>query len=184
MGKTKNENNCYRKGDEKKLLKRLDKVLDEYKDKPDALIPVLQITQGIWGYLPEKALKRISLALNKPYSEVAGVTSFYSFFSTVPRGEHIIRVCLGTACYVRGGKRILDTLKKDLDIDVGETTPDRLFSLEIARCFGACGLAPAISISDRIYQRVKVNKLKDILQSYRPNIKKTRKGAANEKKDK
>ena len=130
-------------------------VIAEYKDKPGALIPVLQIAQGIFGYLPEVALKRIARGLGKSYSEVAGVVGFYSFFSTVPRGKHLVRVCLGTACYVRGGTRVLDALKKKLGIDVGETTADRQFSLEVARCFGACGLAPVIMIDDDVHHRVK-----------------------------
>lgn len=98
---------CGRQADEAVLLKRLDGILDEYRDKPGALIPVLQMAQGLYGFLPETALKRISLGLNKSYSEVAGVVGFYSFFTTVPRGKHLVRVCLGTACYVRGGKQVL-----------------------------------------------------------------------------
>ena len=121
----------------------------------------------MFGYLPEAALKRISLDLDKSYSEVAGVVGFYSFFSTVPRGEHLVRVCMGTACYVRGGKQVLDSVKKCLGIDVGETTPDRKFSLEVARCFGACGLAPVITVDDDIHQRVKAAKVQDILNQYR-----------------
>jgi NADH:ubiquinone oxidoreductase subunit E len=152
---------------EEELLGRLDKVLAEYRDKPGALIPVLQIAQGIFGYLPDVALKRIALGLNKSYSEVAGVVSFYSFFSTVPRGKHLIRVCLGTACYVRGGNRVLAALKHKLGIDVGQTTPDRLFTLEVARCFGACGLAPAIMIDNDVHHRVKPNKIELVLGPYR-----------------
>ncbi len=109
---------CGSEVSEEELLTRLDEVLTEYRDKPGALIPVLQIAQGLFGYLPEVALKRIALGLNKSYSEVAGVVSFYSFFSTKPRGKHLIRVCLGTACYVRGGKRVLDTLKQKLNVAV------------------------------------------------------------------
>jgi len=164
---------------EKVLLKRLDKVLEEYRSKQGALIPVLQITQNMFGYLPESALKKISVELNKPFSEVAGVVGFYSFFSTMPRGEHLIRVCLGTACYVRGGKQVLDAVKKHLGIDVGETTPDRKFSLEVARCFGACGLAPAMTIDDDIHQRVKPAKIQEILNAYR---KKSVKRASKAKK--
>ncbi|MDD4890725.1 MAG: NAD(P)H-dependent oxidoreductase subunit E, partial [Phycisphaerae bacterium] len=100
--------------DEAVLLARLDDVLLEYRDKPGGLIPVLQIAQGIFGHLPQVAIKRISLGMNKSYSEVAGVVGFYSFFSTQPRGHHLIRVCLGTACYVRGGQRILDAMKRRL----------------------------------------------------------------------
>jgi NADH:ubiquinone oxidoreductase subunit E len=152
---------------EEELLVRLDEIIGEYRGKPGALIPVLQIAQGIFGYLPEEALKRISLGLGKSYSEVAGVVGFYSFFSTVPRGKHLIRVCLGTACYVRGGKRVLDSLKQELKIDVGGTTEDRLFSLEVARCFGACGLAPTIMIDDEVHQRVKPQRIRSILAPYR-----------------
>jgi len=152
---------------EEELLARLDEVIAEYKDKPGALIPVLQIAQGIFGYLPEVALKKISLGLDKSYSEVAGVVGFYSFFSTSPRGKHMIRVCLGTACYVRGGKQVLDAIKQKLGIDVGETTEDRLFSLDVARCFGACGLAPAIMIDEAVHQRVKPARIQEILDLYR-----------------
>ena len=158
---------CGEEVSEGELLARLDEVLAEYRDKPGALIPVLQTAQGIFGYLPERALKRISLALGKPYSEVAGVVSFYSFFSTVPRGKHLIRVCLGTACYVRGGKRVLAAFKQKLGIDVGETTADRTFSLEVARCFGACGLAPTCMIDSDVHQRVKPAKVQEILEQYR-----------------
>jgi NADH:ubiquinone oxidoreductase subunit E len=108
--------------------------------------------------------------MDKPYSEVAGVVGFYSFFATQPRGENVIRVCLGTACYVRGGKQVLDSIKKVLAIDVGETTEDKVFSLEIARCFGACGLAPAIMINDDVHQRVKPARIKQILAPYSKSV--------------
>ena len=104
--------------------------------------------------------------MDKPYSEVAGVVGFYSFFSIQPRGENVVKVCLGTACYVRGGKQVLDALKKELSIDVGETTEDKMFSLEVARCFGACGLAPAIMINDDVHQRVKPARIRQILAPY------------------
>lgn len=169
---------CGQKAGEAVLMKRLDGIIREYRQKPGGLIPVLQMAQGLFGYLPESALKRISLGLNKSYSEVAGVVGFYSFFSTVPRGENLIRVCLGTACYVRGGKQVLDAIKKNLGIDVGQTTPDNLFSLEVARCFGACGLAPAISINDTVHQRVKAAKVQEILDSYR---KPSRKGVSKKR---
>jgi NADH:ubiquinone oxidoreductase subunit E len=152
---------------EAELLSHLDEVLDEYAGTSGALIPVLQIAQAMFGYLPESALKKISLALNKPYSEVAGVVSFYSFFTTVPRGKHLVRVCLGTACYVRGGKEILSALKNMLGIEVGETTSDRVFSLDVGRCFGACGLAPVIMIDDVVHQRIKPGRLLKILEQYR-----------------
>ncbi len=148
-------------------MSRLGEVLQQYAEVPGALIPVLQIAQAIFGYLPESALKKISLALGKPYSEVAGVVSFYSFFTTVPRGKHLVRACLGTACYVRGGKQILEALKAALGVEVGETTSDRMFSLDVGRCFGACGLAPVIMIDDDVHQRVKPGRLAKILEQYR-----------------
>lgn len=157
---------CMEEVSEEELLTRLDAVIAEYREKPGALIPVLQIAQAIFGYLPESAMKKISLGLNKSYSEVAGVVSFYSFFSTVPRGKHMIRVCLGTACYVRGGKQVLEALKDKLKIDVGETTEDRLFSLDVARCFGACGLAPAIMVDNDVHQRVKPARIQAVLDQY------------------
>ncbi len=157
---------CVEEASEEELLLRLDEVITEYKNKPGALIPVLQIAQAMFGYLPEKVLKRISLGLDKSYSEVAGVVSFYSFFSTQPKGKHMIRVCLGTACYVRGGKEVLKALKDRLKIDVGETTKDRMFSLDVARCFGACGLAPAIMIDNDVHQRVKPARIQSILDQY------------------
>lgn len=146
---------------------QLDDILRDYRGVDGALIPVLQMAQVIFGYLPEKALRKIAAALNKPFSEVTGVVTFYSFFNTMPRGRHMIRVCLGTACYVRGGKQVLAALKDELGIDVGETTADRNFSLDVGRCFGACGLAPVIMIDDDVHQRVKVSRLGQILNQYR-----------------
>jgi NADH:ubiquinone oxidoreductase subunit E len=157
---------CCEEASEEELLSRIDDVIERYKDKPGALIPVLQLAQGICGYLPEFALKHIAKQMKKPYSEVAGVVGFYSFFSTVPRGRNLIRVCLGTACYVRGGMAVLESLKKGLGVDVGETTEDREFSLEVARCFGACGLAPVITVNDIVHHRVKPARINEILAQY------------------
>ncbi len=95
------------------------------------------------------------------------MVSFYSFFTTVPRGKHLVRVCLGTACYVRGGKEVLQSLKNALGVEVGETTSDRVFSLDVGRCFGACGMAPVIMIDEDVHQRVKPTRLKKILDQYR-----------------
>jgi NADH:ubiquinone oxidoreductase subunit E len=158
---------CCGQATDAELTARLDEVLAEYKGRPGALIPVLQIAQGIFGYLPEPVLKRIALSTGKSYSEVAGVVGFYSFFSTVPRGKHLVRVCLGTACYVRGGKQVLETCRQELGIDVGGTTSDGQFTLEVARCFGACGLAPTIMIDKDVHQRVKPQRLRAIFVQYR-----------------
>ena len=157
---------CSVKASEEELLRRLDAALEEYRGEPGALIPVLQIAQGIYGHLPETVMRRIAVGLGKSYSEVAGVVTFYSYFSTVPRGRHVIRVCLGTACYVRGGKAVLDSIRKCTGVEVGGTTEDQRFSLEVARCFGACGLAPAIMIDDETYHRVKPSKVNEVLESH------------------
>ena len=157
---------------EEVLLAQLDDVINEYREGQGNLIPVLQIAQGIFGYLPEAALQKIAAAFNKSYTEVAGVVSFYSFFTTVPRGKHTVRVCLGTACYVRGGKEVLAALKQTLDIDVGQTSSDRMFSLDVGRCFGACGLAPVVMIDDDVHQRVKPANIGKILDPYRVPEKK------------
>jgi NADH:ubiquinone oxidoreductase subunit E len=153
---------CAEEPTEEELLERLDAVIGEYRGKPGALIPVLQLAQGIFGYLPEVALKHIARELRKPYSEVAGVVGFYSFFTTVPRGKHLVRICMGTACYVRGSVQVLDAFKKE----IGGTTEDREFSLEIARCFGACGLAPVITIDDDVHHRVKPKRVNEIVARY------------------
>lgn len=160
---------CGKELSEEELLKEYDKILDNYVGKEGSLIPVLQIAQKLFGYLPEEVLKRVSVKLDIPFSEVAGVLSFYSFFSTYPRGKYLVRVCLGTACYVRGAKEVLESIKNELGIDVGQTTNDKIFSLDIGRCFGACGLAPVIMINDDIYQRVKPAKIYDILNKYKEN---------------
>jgi NADH:ubiquinone oxidoreductase subunit E len=141
-------------------------VIDLYKNKEGSLIQVLHCAQEIYGHLSMEVQEFISDRMNIPISEVSGVVSFYSFFSTVPRGEHTIRVCMGTACYVRGGKKIVEYLQERLGVDLGGTTQDGKFTFEIARCIGACGLAPALMVDDTVYKQVNVNKLDRILQEY------------------
>lgn len=157
---------CGNEASEADLLLRLEEAIGMYQCVPGGLIPVLQITQGIYGYLPGPALQRISSGLGKSYSEVAGVASFYSFFSTQPRGRHTIRVCMGTACYVRGGKGVLAGFKQALGIEVGQTTPNLQFTLEVARCLGACGIAPACLVDSIVHQSIKPNQIATILQQY------------------
>lgn len=141
-------------------------VIDLYKDKEGSLIQILHLAQQIYGYLPLEVQVFIADSLNIPLSEISGVITFYSFFSTEPRGRHTIRVCLGTACYVRGGKKIVESLKEKLDVEIGCTTKDGKFTFEVARCIGACGLAPAMMIDDVVYKQVNVNKLGAILAKY------------------
>jgi NADH:ubiquinone oxidoreductase subunit E len=144
----------------------LRQVITEYDRKESNLIQILHMAQAIFGYLPDEVLRFISQEMNLPMSSVKGVVSFYSYFSTQPKGRHTVQVCLGTACYVRGGKKVLDTLKENLGIDVSQTTADRRFSLEVKRCIGSCGLAPAVSIDNVVHKRVNPNKIQDILKKY------------------
>lgn len=141
-------------------------VIDLYRDKEGSLIQILHAAQGIYGYLPMALQEFIADSLQMPLSEVTGVVSFYSFFSTKPRGEHTIRVCLGTACYVRGGKKIIEALQKKLNVEIGDTTEDGKFTFEVARCIGSCGLAPAMMIDGVVYKQVNPNKLDAILSQY------------------
>jgi NADH:ubiquinone oxidoreductase subunit E len=144
----------------------LQSVIEEYDRDRSNLIQVLHMAQAIYGHLPDDVLVTISEQMGLPFSEVSGVVSFYSYFTTKPRGRHTVQVCLGTACYVRGGKKVLDTLRELLSIDVGQTTSDNAFSLEVKRCIGACGLAPAVAIDGTVYRRVAPGRLKAILGKY------------------
>lgn len=144
----------------------LKEVIDNYEKKESNLIQILHMAQAIFGFLPIEVQKFIAKDMDVPLSKVSGVVTFYSFFSTKPRGEYVIRVCLGTACYVRGGKKIIEKLKEILGVDIGETTPDLKFSLEVMRCIGACGLAPAVSINDKVYKQVNPDKLQQIIGKY------------------
>lgn len=141
-------------------------VIETYREKPGCLIAVLHLAQEIYGYLPLEVRRVIADGLGLSLSYVTSVVTFYSYFSTVPRAEHNIRMCLGTACYVRGGKRIVAKLEELLGISVGETTPDGRFSIAITRCLGSCGLAPVIMIDDRVYQQVNPDRLDKILAAY------------------
>ena len=152
---------------ELEIMQKLDEIIHEHAEQEGSLIPILQKAQELYGFLPENILKRIAFKLSKPFSEVAGVVGFYSYFSTVPKGKYEVRLCLGTACYVRGANEVLEAIKDRLKIGVGETTEDQLFSISVGRCFGACGLAPVIMINDEVYQRVKPSKVGEILNQYR-----------------
>jgi len=158
---------CQCEPDENEKISRINDFIERYKHREGSLIQVLHVAQQIYGYLPIHVQRIIADGLNLPLSEVSGVVTFYSFFATKPRGKHTIRVCLGTACYVRGGEKLIRRLEEILKIDVGNTTEDRLFSLEVARCIGACGLAPAIMIDDKVFKQVSPAKLGQILAAYR-----------------
>jgi NADH:ubiquinone oxidoreductase subunit E len=145
---------------------RIDLVISKYKNRHGALIPVLKEVQDVCGYLPKRVQHRIADGLHLPTSQVFGVVSFYAFFTTVPRGRNIIRVCMGTACYVRGSKEILDALQRELGVHVGGITSDRKFSLEAVRCVGACGLAPVVVVGQDTYGMVTPGRAVQILGNY------------------
>jgi len=144
----------------------VDAIIDRYRSTPGSLIPVLEAVQETLGYLPKSIQRRISLGLGIPLGEVYGVVTFYSFFTTVPRGRHIVKCCLGTACYVRGGKKILEKLSTTLGIEPGTTTADRRFSLETVRCLGSCGLAPVMTADADTFRQVKPARLMELLEKY------------------
>ncbi len=147
-------------------IKKLDAIVEKYKGKPGGLIPALEEAQMVLDYLPVPIQKRISAGLNIPLAQIYGVVTFYSFFTMKPRGKHTVRVCLGTACYVRGGKSIAENMVKEFGIKEGETTPDRMFTYETVRCLGACGLGPVMVVDSNVHGKVKPAKIKDVLSKY------------------
>lgn len=145
---------------------KIDEVIERYKEKKGAVIPVLEEVQGIVGYLPKEVLCKVADSLNISRSIVYGIVTFYSFFSIKPRGRNVIRVCLGTACYVKGANAVLDKIKEVLKINTGELTSDRKFSLEAVRCVGACGLAPVLMINEDVHGHLTPAKIEKILEGY------------------
>jgi NADH:ubiquinone oxidoreductase subunit E len=155
------------RNDDGGLREKIRDIIKANRHLKGALIRILQSAQGLYGYLPPQVMTIISEEMKVPLSEVSGIVSFYSFFSTLPKGDHVIQVCLGTSCYVKGGQRILETLKKDFGLEPGGTTTDNKFSLETVRCLGCCGLSPVVAVGEDIHRRVKPGKIKDILSSYK-----------------
>jgi len=141
----------------------LKEVIVDYDRKESNLIQILHMAQAIFGYVPAEVQHFISDQMELSVSKVNSVLTFYSFFSTQPKGKYSVSICLGTACYVRGGKEVLNKLKSVLGIDVGATTEDKVFSLSVMRCIGACGLAPAMTINTKVYKQVNPNKIQRIL---------------------
>jgi NADH:ubiquinone oxidoreductase subunit E len=150
-----------------KTLQQIRKIVETTNGQAGAPIRVLQQVQGLVGYLPPEVLKTISREMKIPLSELYGITSFYSFFSMVPKGKYVIQVCLGTSCYVKGAERLIKTLKHDFNLESGGITSDGKFSLETVRCLGCCGLSPVMAIRENIHRKVKPSQLKEILSSYR-----------------
>lgn len=144
----------------------LDGFIDALPDKDGALIAVLHKAQELYGCLPVELQNHVARRLQIPAAKVFGVVTFYSYFNIKPKGKYRISVCMGTACFVRGADIILEEFKKQLGIAVGETTQDRMFSLDAIRCVGACGLAPVVSVNGKVYGRVKAEQVQEIMEEY------------------
>jgi NADP-reducing hydrogenase subunit HndA len=150
-----------------RTLQQIHKIAEANHGRAGAPIRVLQQVQGLVGYLPPEVLKTVAKEMRIPLSELYGITSFYSFFSLVPKGKYVLQVCMGTSCYVKGAERVLKTLKKDYGLEAGGITADGKFSLEQVRCLGCCGLSPVMAIKENVYRKVKPSQIQDILASYR-----------------
>ena len=152
---------------------RLDQFINNIndRDKASSLLKVLYEAQELFGYLPQDVIFAISEKLNVPTAHICGVISFYSFFTTKPKGKHQIKVCMGTACFVCGAEKIAHDLSAELKLNIGETSEDRNFSLDAVRCVGACGLAPAVLVNDDVHAKVTSKDIKKLLKPYRKAIK-------------
>ena len=145
---------------------KLAEVIAKHKNQPGAVIPVLHEAQKIYGYLPIEVQTMIAEGLDVPLAEIYGVVTFYAQFSLNPKGKYEIGVCLGTACYVKGANLLLEKVKDVLGIDVGECTPDGLFSITATRCIGACGLAPVMTVGEDVYGKLTPDEIEGILKKY------------------
>jgi len=148
-------------------FQQLEAACQYFDDSEEALIQILHRAQEVFGYLRDDAVRFIARQLRLPLSRVYGVLSFYSFFSTVPKGRYTIMVCMGTACYVRGADKVLEQFEKELGIGVGQTTSDGMFTLQTARCIGACGLAPVAVIGDDVHSQIEPDDVAGVLKAYR-----------------
>ncbi|ODA39630.1 NAD(P)H-dependent oxidoreductase subunit E [Desulfosporosinus sp. BG] len=151
------------------FAQKLDDYIDSLTYKKENLIGILHYAQEIYGYLPDNVQWHIAQKLDIPSATVYGVVSFYSFFTMVPRGEHVVNICTGTACFVRGAEKLKEELENQLKIKAGETTPDNLFTLETLRCVGACGLAPVMIVDGKVHGRMhEAQAINEVLAKYRP----------------
>lgn len=150
----------------KDQIEKIKELCKSFDNNGGELINVLHKTQGTFGYLPAEIQEVVAKELNLPVAKVYGVVTFYSFFTMLPKGKHPISICTGTACYVRGAEKVLEEFKKELEVQVGETTGDGKFSISCLRCVGACGLAPVVMVGDKTYGRVAPEMVKDIIAEY------------------
>lgn len=153
-------------------LNKLKSIIDEYRGEKGSLIPILNEVQKEIGYLPVEAQEYISKELNIPLSKIYGVVTFYTQFSTVPKGKYVIHACDGTACHVRDSQDVIDKIKDQLNFKEGtNSTEDGLFTLETVSCIGACGLAPVVTINEKVYGKMTPDKIKNVLEEYRGSEK-------------
>jgi len=145
----------------------IEKVIEKYNGDKGQLVSILQDIQDEFRYLPRETLEKVSQSLEIPLSQIYSVVTFFRAFSLEPRGRHTIRVCLGTACHVRGATRILDCMARDLDIEAGQTTNDLEFTLETVNCLGCCALGPVVMVDDKYHGQMTVDKVTPLLESYR-----------------
>ncbi|MBP7528147.1 MAG: NAD(P)H-dependent oxidoreductase subunit E [Syntrophorhabdaceae bacterium] len=148
------------------MPEQIRRILGKHGRSPDELIPILQDVQAAFGYIGEESVKAISRYLRISENQIYGVSSFYAQFRFTEPGRHGIKVCLGTACHVRGGGTLLDMLERGLDIHCGETTEDKRYDLDRVACLGCCALSPVVQIDRDIYSRMTVNKLTELLKNY------------------
>jgi NADH-quinone oxidoreductase subunit E len=148
------------------MSEAIESILEQHKRKPEELIPILQGVQRSLGYISQESVFKISRHLRMSENQIFGVSSFYAQFRFTEPGRHSVKVCLGTACHVRGGATLLEMLERELSIKCGETTPDRRFDLERVACLGCCALSPVVQIDADIYSRMTVNKLTELLKAY------------------
>ncbi|MDI6894392.1 MAG: NADH-quinone oxidoreductase subunit NuoE [Bacillota bacterium] len=151
---------------EQELKQRLEPILVRHGRAPSGLIPIMQDIQAEFGYLPREAVEEAAQWLKIPVSKAYGVITFYAQFHLKPRGKHVLRVCLGTACHVRGGEKVLEAVSKELGVAPGDTTPDLKFTLERVACLGCCGLAPTMMVDDQTFARLNAQKVKEVLAQF------------------
>ena len=148
------------------MQERLRQLLASHKSDTGAVIPLLQKVQETFGYLPQEAIPQVAKLLKMSDSEIFGVATFYAQFRFTRPGDHTIKVCLGTACHVRGGSQIMETIERELHVKAGGTTEDFKFGLESVACFGSCALAPVLVVDDKVYGRLSTSKTKEIIARY------------------
>ena len=148
-------------------VKQITEIVERYKDEETPLMMILEAIQSEYGYIPLEVQELVSELTGTPVSDIYGVVTFYSFFSLTPKGKYVIGVCLGTACYVKGGQLVMDKFQELLNIKCGQTTEDGLFTLDALRCIGACGIAPAISVNGKVYPKMDPGKVAGVLKEYR-----------------